>query len=47
MSSSKRLTKKKEKKMEGMEKRTHRRYDLSDKLWNETKRLLPDFDDTF
>jgi hypothetical protein len=32
VSSNKRLTKEKEKKMEGMEKRTHRRCGLSDEL---------------
>lgn len=29
-----------------MEKKIHRRHDLADELWNEIKRLLPDFDDT-
>jgi hypothetical protein len=32
VSSNKKLTKEKEKKMERMEKRTHRRYDISDEL---------------
>jgi hypothetical protein len=43
VSSNKRLTEEKEKKMEEM---THRGYEISDELWNKTKKLPPDSDRT-
>jgi hypothetical protein len=42
--SNKRLTRRRRKKR-GNGKRTHRRHEISDELWNKMERLLPDFDD--